>query len=71
MPGGGAIISDAALVQAQSVLSAPQVGALKDLQRQQQAQQQVQQIVRESLSSANRSGSAATATPAPAPAPRR
>jgi len=71
MPGGGVAISDAALVQAQSVLSAPQVGALKDLQRQQQAQQQVQQIVRESLSSANRSGSAATATPAPAPAPRR
>jgi hypothetical protein len=65
MPGGGAIISDAALVQAQSVLSAPQVSALKELQRQQQAQQQVQQIVRESLSSANRPPAA------PAPAPRR
>ena len=65
MPGGGTIISDAALVQAQSVLSTPQVSALKELQRQQQAQQQVQQIVRESLSSANRPPAA------PAPAPRR
>jgi hypothetical protein len=67
MAGGGTIISDAALVQAQSVLSAPQVSALKELQRQQQAQQQVQQIVRESLSSANRP----PAAPTPAPAPRR
>jgi hypothetical protein len=67
MPGGGAIISDAALVQAQAVLSPPQVSALKDLQRQQQAQQQVQQIVRESLSSANRAGSTPTVSPPPAP----
>ena len=62
---GGTTISDAALVQAQAVLSAPQVSALKELQRQQLAQQQVQQIVRESLSSANRPPAA------PAPAPRR
>ena len=67
MPGGGAVISDAALVQAQAVLSAPQISALKELQRQQQAQQQVQQIVRESLSSANREGSTMTVSPAPAP----
>lgn len=71
MPGGGVTISDAALVQAQAVLSAPQLGALKELQRQQQAQQQVQQIVRESLSSVNRAASAPTASPPPAPAPRR
>ena len=57
--------ANAALVQAQAVLSAPQVSALKELQRQQLAQQQVQQIVRESLSSANRPAAA------PAPTPRR
>ena len=62
---GGTTISDAALVQAQAVLSAPQVSALKELQRQQLAQQQVQQIVRDSLSSANRPAAA------PAPTPRR
>lgn len=63
MSGGGVNISDAALVQAQAVLSRPQVSALQELQRQQLAQQQVQQIVRESLSSTNR----ASATPSPAP----
>lgn len=65
MPGGGALISDAALVEAQPLLSASQLTALQRLQRQQQAQQEVQRVVRESLSSANRPAAAAPAAPTP------
>lgn len=65
MPGGGALISDAALVEAQPLLSASQLTALQQLQRQQQAQQEVQRVVRESLSSANRPAASTPATPAP------
>jgi hypothetical protein len=65
MPGGGVTISDQAVVQSQTVLSAPQIAALQQLQQQQQAQQQVQQIVRESLSTANRPAAAAPTAPAP------
>ena len=67
MPGGGTLISNEALVEAQPLLSAAQLAALQQLQRQQQAQQEVQRVVRESLSTANRS---APPTPA-APPPKR
>lgn len=64
MPGGGTVISNAALVQSQTILAPPQLAALQQLQQQQQSQQQVQQIVRESLANAARPA-------ATAPAPRR
>ena len=67
MPGGVTLISNEALVEAQPLLSAAQLAALQQLQRQQQAQQEVQRVVRESLSTANRS---APPTPA-APPPKR
>lgn len=65
MPGGGALISNEALVEAQPVLSPAQLAALQQLQRQQQAQQEVQRVVRESLSSANRPAPPAPASPPP------
>ena len=46
--GGGTPITDAVIQQAQSVLTPDQVGALKDLQAQQQAQQQIGQLFRAS-----------------------
>jgi hypothetical protein len=64
MPGGGAVISNAAIVQSQTILAPQQLTALQQLQQQQQSQQQVQQIVRESLSAASRPA-------APSPSPRR
>lgn len=65
MPGGGTIISNAAVVQSQTILAPQQLTALQQLQQQQQAQQQVQQIVRESLSGAARPAATAPAAPAP------
>ena len=65
MPGGGTLISNEALVEAQPLLSAAQLAALQHLQRQQQAQQEVQRVVRESLSTANRSAPPAPAAPPP------
>ena len=44
--GGNAKITDATITQASSVLSAPQVSALEQIQQQQQAQQQMQQLMR-------------------------
>jgi hypothetical protein len=60
MPGGGgmmggpfgnqsSLITDAAIAQAQSVLTAAQVAALQQLQAQQQAQRQIAQIVRQTM----------------------
>lgn len=44
--GGNARVTDDALTQAQSVLSAPQLSVLQQIQQQQQAQQQMQQLMR-------------------------
>ena len=44
--GGAGQITDQAISQAQTVLSAPQVQALQQLQQQQQARQQMQQLMR-------------------------
>jgi hypothetical protein len=62
--GGTAKVTDAALAQAQGVLSAPQISALQQIQQQQQAQQQIQQMMRAANQGANGGGQA----PAPAPA---
>lgn len=73
-------ITDAAVNQAQGVLSQPQVAVLRQLQQQQQTQQQLSQMVRQTLSTAapattTRSSTPGTSTggttPAPAPTPRR
>jgi hypothetical protein len=58
--GGTARVTDAALTQAQGVLSAPQISALQQIQQQQQAQQQMQQMMR----AANQGAPAAPAAPA-------
>jgi hypothetical protein len=47
--GGGPTISPVAVSQSQSILSAPQVTALQQMQQQQQAQRQLQQTVRSTL----------------------
>ena len=69
-PGGGgqtAPITPAAVNQASSVLAAPQVDALKQLQQQQQAQQQLQQIMRSTFESQNQNaGGKATTGNTPA-----
>jgi hypothetical protein len=70
MTGGGfgnrsALITDAAITQAQSILTATQVTALQQLQAQQQAQRQIAQMMRQSTSG----GAAATQSGAAAPAP--
>jgi hypothetical protein len=56
--GGNAKVTDDAVTQAASVLSAPQVAALQTIQQQQQAQQQIQQMMR----SANQGNQAAPAS---------
>jgi hypothetical protein len=65
MPGGGAVISNAAVVQSQTILAPQQLTALQQLQQQQLAQQQVQQIVRESISATARPAATIPAAPAP------
>jgi hypothetical protein len=55
--GGNAKVTDDAVTQASSVLSAPQVAALQTIQQQQQAQQQIQQMMR----AANQNNQAAPA----------
>jgi len=76
-PGGfgnrGSTITDAAVTQAQSVLTAPQVAALQQLQAQQQAQQQMAQMLRQTFNgggspSAGSQGQAGT-PPSPPPKP--
>jgi chorismate mutase len=57
--GGTAKVTDAALTQAQGVLSAPQISALQQIQQQQQAQQQMQQMMR----AANQGSGAPSAAP--------
>ena len=72
MTGGGfgnrsSPITDAAVTQAQSILTATQVTALQQLQAQQQAQRQIAQMMRQAATGGTGTGSGgATATPAPA-----
>jgi hypothetical protein len=46
---GGAVVTPAAVAQAQTILAPPQVEALQRIQQTQAAQQQLQQLVRETL----------------------
>ncbi len=69
--GRGATITPAAVNQAQSILSQPQVTALQQLQQQQQAQQQLQQAVRTTLQNAAPAAQTGGATGAPAAGGRR
>lgn len=67
-------ITDAAVNQAQGVLSQPQVAVLRQLQQQQQTQQQLAQMVRQTMSAATPAPAARSSTPgtsggAPGPAP--
>jgi hypothetical protein len=62
--GGTAKVTDDAVTQASSVLTAPQVAALQQIQLQQQAQQQMQQLMR----AANQGQGGATPPAAAAPA---
>ena len=67
-PGGGqntasaAIITPAAIAQAQTVLNATQVAALQQLQQQQQSQQQLQRVIGDTMNAQNPN---APSTPAP------
>ncbi|MFA5058316.1 MAG: hypothetical protein WC485_09400 [Opitutaceae bacterium] len=66
----GAPVTDAAITQAQTVLSPPQLAALQQLQAQQQAQQQMAQIMRQTFSNRGpiqSSGSAAAPPSSPPP----
>ena len=55
-------ITDAAITQAQSVLTATQVTALQQLQAQQQAQRQLSQIVRQTMNGGSAPPSSGTST---------
>ena len=69
--GGTATVTPAAVAQAQTVLTPPQVAALQQIQQQQQTQQQLRQVINETLSAAHppgEGGSSATG-PGGAPAP--
>ncbi len=60
--GGNARVTNDAITQASSVLTAPQVAVLQQIQQQQQAQQQMQQLMR-AANQAAAGGSAGSATP--------
>ena len=71
----GAPVTPAAVSQAATILSAPQVSALQQMQQQQQSQQQLRQMLNETLSAARGTPAAGT-SPAPGsggatPAPNR
>ncbi|MDD2764090.1 MAG: hypothetical protein PHE83_08985 [Opitutaceae bacterium] len=68
----GVSVTDAAITQAQSVLSPPQLAALQQIQAQQQAQQQMTQIMRQTFSNqgpAQSAGSTTASASPPAPPP--
>lgn len=65
---GNAIVTPAAVAQAQTMLTPNQLAALQQVQQQQQAQQQLQQLVRDTLSAnapATQSGSPAPSSGTP------
>jgi Spy/CpxP family protein refolding chaperone len=63
--GGNAKVTNDAITQASSVLSAPQVSALQAIQAQQQAQQQMQQLMRAANQGTSTAAPAAPAAGAP------
>jgi hypothetical protein len=66
---GIAPVTPAAVTQSQSVLSAPQVAALQQIQQQQQSQQQINKLISESMS-AQRGGPGGPPPPPPSATPR-
>lgn len=60
--GRGATVTDAAVNQAQGVLSQPQVAVLKQVQQQQQTQQQLAQMVRETMTAGSTSAARGSST---------
>lgn len=71
-PGGAAIITPAAVAQAQTVLLPTQVSALQQLQQQQQTRQQLDQIVRDTLTTTTPATTSTTpGAPAPSSGPTR
>ncbi len=65
--GSGSIVTDEALAKAQSVLSPPQMEALKQLQAEQRAQQAMSEAVRSTIGNRNRGNLRGNRTGAPAP----
>ncbi len=65
--GGGTPISDQAVAQAATVLSAPQVQALQQIQQEQQAQAALSQLVREQMGNRRGKGNNQPAQPASPP----
>ncbi len=65
---GGAVVTAAAVTQAQSVLAPSQLAALQQIQQQQEAQQQLRKLVSETVQATQPT---APATGAPAPATRK
>jgi hypothetical protein len=65
--GGGTPISDQAVAQAATVLSAPQVQALQQIQQEQQAQAALSQLVREQMGNRRGKGNNPPAQPASPP----
>lgn len=65
---GGAVVTAAAVAQAQSVLAPSQLAALQQIQQQQEAQQQLRKLVSETVQATQPT---APATGAPAPATRK
>lgn len=63
--GGQARVTDAAITQAQGVLSQPQVAALQQLQQQQQAQAEMARMLRNSFQQPNGGSTSSTVTIAP------
>jgi len=61
--GGNARVTDDAVTQASTVLSAPQVSALQQIEQQQQAQQQIQQMLRSANQAATSPSPPAAGTP--------
>jgi hypothetical protein len=65
--GGTAAITDTAVNQAQTVLTAPQLQALQQLQQEQQAQAKLGQLMRSLRAGGGATGTGTTATPPPTP----
>jgi hypothetical protein len=64
---GTAVVTPAAVSQAQTVLAPPQVAALQQIQQQQQAQQQLRQLINETLTANQPPANPARGAPPPRP----
>lgn len=67
-PTGGTTVTDEALARAQSILSSPQLEALKQLQAEQQAQQAMSEAIRSTMGNRTRGNVRGNRTTAPAQA---